>query len=131
MAKVFRKKMARGVELTVDQVFDPISAMAAELSAGNIEASQLQARYATFRMNFNIPWMGSKYFYDNRTIQLEGELTSVGSGYAPPSGSILGQATTANSPSTGSGLTLDIVKEGGEAMGDAARVMTIQTQLLL
>ena len=121
MAKVFRKKMARGVELTVDQVFDPISAMATELSTGNIEASQLEARYATFRMNFNIPWMGSKYFYDNRTIQLEGELLSVGSGYAPPSGSILGQATTANSPSTGSGLTLDIVKEGGEVVSATIR----------
>ena len=121
MAKVFRKKMARGVELTVDQVFDPISAMAAELSAGNIEASQLQARYATFRMNFNIPWMGSKYFYDNRTIQLEGELTSGGSGYAPASGSIQGETTTANSPSTGSGLTIDIVKEGGVVVSATVR----------
>lgn len=117
MAKVFRKKMARGVELTVDQVFDPISDMATELSTGNIEASQLEARYATFRMNFNIPWMGSKYFYDNRTIQLEGELTSGGSGYAgsgPVPRSVEGEvvAIVPASPTDGTGLTLDVVING-------------------
>ena len=107
MAKVTRKKMARGVELTVDQVFDPISAMATELSNARIEAEQLEHRYATFRMNFNIPWLGSKYFYDNRTSGVTGVLSSGGTGYAP--GAATRVATTGGS---GSGLTVDIFVTG-------------------
>ena len=108
MGKVTRKKMARGVELTVDQVFDPISAMAAELTAGTIEGDQLEARYATFRMNFNIPWMGSKYFYDNRTSGVTGVLVSGGTAYTP--GAATRVATTGGS---GSGLTVDIFVDAG------------------
>ena len=66
MAKVTRKKIPRGVELTVDHVFDPLEDMAAEMVASNIDTSQRQSKYGTFRVNFNIPWIDSKYFFDNR-----------------------------------------------------------------
>ena len=102
MAKVTRKKMARGVELTVDQVFDPISAMATELSNARIEGEQLEHRYATFRMNFNIPWLGSKYFYDNRTSGVTGVLSSGGEGYTNVAATRV--ATTGGS---GTGLTVN------------------------
>ena len=85
MGKVTRKKLGRGIELTVDQVFDPIVDMKNQLqhTAGGtgIEAEQLQARYATFRLNYNIPWLGSKYFHDNRTIGTELEQTVGGTGF--------------------------------------------------
>lgn len=108
MAKVTRKKMGRGVELTVDQVFDPIKEMRDEI--GNIEAEQMQARYATFRLNFNIPWLGSKYFYDNRTIGTTAEMTSAGTGYTDPAGEYYAVSTTGGA---GSGLLVDIVIGAG------------------
>lgn len=108
MAKVTRKKMGRGVELTVDQVFDPIKEMRDEI--GNIEAEQMQARYATFRLNFNIPWLGSKYFYDNRTIGTTAEMTSAGTGYTAAAGEYYAVSITGGA---GSGLLVDIVIGAG------------------
>ena len=66
MAKVTRKKLPRGVKLTVDHVFDPIEDMKDEIVASSVDTSQRKKKYGTFRVNFNIPWIDSKYFYDNR-----------------------------------------------------------------
>ena len=71
MAKVTRKKIPRGVELTVDHVFDPLEDMAAEMVASNIDTSQRQSKYGTFRVNFNIPWIDSKFFFDNRSTDTD------------------------------------------------------------
>ena len=76
MAKVTRKKLARGVELTVSHVFDPIGqkagallsgGMAKELEDSNIDLPQREDQFSSFRVNFSVPWLDSKYFYDNGT----------------------------------------------------------------
>ena len=109
MAKVTRKKLGRGVELVVDQVFDPMVDMASEI--GNIEADQMQARYATFRMNFNIPWLGSKYFYDNRTIGTTATThrTAPATTYPSVPGWVYGVPVDGGS---GEGLTVNILLTG-------------------
>ena len=66
MAKVTRKKIPRGVELTPDHAFEPIEDMKDEIVSSNIDADQRKKKYSTFRLNFNIPWLDSKYFFDNR-----------------------------------------------------------------
>ena len=65
MAKVTRKGITRGVELTPEIVTDPLTAMKTEIEGVNIEGEQIEGKYTTFRMNFNIPWLDSKYFFDN------------------------------------------------------------------
>jgi len=67
MAKVTRKKIPRGVELTPDHAFEPIEDMKDEIVASGVDANQRKRKYSTFRLNFNVPWLDSKYFYDNRT----------------------------------------------------------------
>ena len=67
MAKVTRKKIPRGVELTADHAFEPIEDMKDEITSSNISADQRKKKYSTFRLNFNVPWLDAKYFYDNRT----------------------------------------------------------------
>ena len=111
MGKVTRKKLGRGIELTVDQVFDPLVGMKAQVE-GNIEAEQLQARYATFRLNYNIPWLGSKYFYDNRTIGTELEYTS-STGAFVPAGPVWYHGAPTTTSGAGTGLTVDIQVTGG------------------
>lgn len=81
MAKVSRKKLARGVELTVNHVFDPIDDMRRELDTANIQEEQLDANNGTFRLNFNIPWLDSKYFYDNRTSGVTATVKTPGDTY--------------------------------------------------
>jgi len=114
MAKVTRKKMGRGVELTVDQVFDPIRSMDTELSLSNIESEQMEKGESIFRLNFNIPWLGSKYFHDNRTSGVSITIKDVGTSYIV-SGNL---ATTTGG--AGSGLTVDILEVG--AGGEVERV---------
>ena len=65
MAKVTRKKLPRGVELTVDHVFKPMQDMRTEVTTSNIDTDQRKKKYGTFRVSFNIPWVDSKYFFDN------------------------------------------------------------------
>lgn len=71
MAKVTRKGITRGVELTPEIVTDPLTAMKTEIEGVNIEGEQIEGKYTTFRMNFNIPWLDSKYFFDNAEIDQE------------------------------------------------------------
>lgn len=77
MAKITRKKLARGVELVADSVFDPIGqkaggllvgGMANEIEGSNIDIDQRNERFSPFRVNFSVPWIDSKYFVDNATI---------------------------------------------------------------
>lgn len=107
MAKVTRKKMARGVELTVDQVFEPITDMRLQLTTSNIESEQMQRGEGTFRLNFNIPWLGSKYFYDNRSINASVAIQDAGTNYA--TGSDIPTTTLGS----GLGLTVNILEVGG------------------
>ena len=71
MAKVTRKGIPRGVELTAERVTDPLSAMATEIGNANIEAEQIDGKYTTFRLNFTVPWLDNKYFFDNADIDEE------------------------------------------------------------
>ena len=77
MAKVTRKKLARGVKLTVSHVFDPIGkkagaaltgGMADEIEESNIDLTQRVEAFSSFRVNFSVPWLDSKYFFDNATV---------------------------------------------------------------
>tara|TARA_R110002012_G_scaffold9888_3_gene45956 strand:- start:12257 stop:14440 length:2184 start_codon:yes stop_codon:yes gene_type:complete len=77
MAKVTRKKLARGVKLTVSHVFDPIGkkagaaltgGMADEIEESNIDLTQRVEAFNSFRVNFSVPWLDSKYFFDNATV---------------------------------------------------------------
>ena len=112
MAKVTRKKMARGVELTVDQVFDPISSMATQLNTSGIEAEQMQRGDGTFRLNFNIPWLGSKYFHDNRTSGITATIQDAGTGYVVAGNVATTPLVPPVGPTAGSGLTIDILEVG-------------------
>ena len=71
MAKVTRKGITRGVELTPEIVTDPLTAMKTEIEGVSIESEQIEGKYTTFRMNFTIPWVDSKYFFDNAEIDPE------------------------------------------------------------
>jgi len=102
MAKVTRKKLARGVELTVDQVYGPIDAMGSELSRSAVETDQMATPSSVFRLNFNIPWMDSKYFYDNRTSGTTVAIKVGGTGYATVVHTTTGGA--------GSGLTVTVLE---------------------
>tara|TARA_R100001163_G_scaffold65547_1_gene63197 strand:- start:1073 stop:3127 length:2055 start_codon:yes stop_codon:yes gene_type:complete len=75
MAKVKRKKIPRGVELTPGHVFDPITDMKDEINSSDVDISQRKKKYGTFRLNFNIPWLDNKYFFDNRTLGYEADGT--------------------------------------------------------
>ena len=108
MGKVTRKKLARGVELTVDQVYDPMEAMAFELNRSTVEAEQMATPSSVFRLNFNIPWMDSKYFYDNRTPGTTVAIKDGGDGYA-------NTGVYETSGGAGSGLTVNILEVGGTA----------------
>ena len=61
MGKVTKKDLARGTKLTFDHVVDPLTEIAADLSAANLSnndgiiSSQYSHPNGTFRLNFNIP----------------------------------------------------------------------------
>ena len=62
MAKITRKKLARGTKLQVDQMHGPMSDTATQLSAGRINQSQLEAGDSTFRVNLFVPYIGMQLF---------------------------------------------------------------------
>lgn len=55
MAKITRKKLARGAKLVTEHVFTPASAAQTQMTTANIEAEQLTSQYAPFRVNLSIP----------------------------------------------------------------------------
>jgi hypothetical protein len=64
MSKITRAKLARGAKLLVDHIFTPLTAAQNELTARRINADQVQADYAPFRVNLSIPRLSAA---SNRT----------------------------------------------------------------
>lgn len=62
MAKITRKKLARGTKLQVDQMHGPITSTAAQISNANIVADQMSTDESTFRVNLWVPYIGSQLF---------------------------------------------------------------------
>ncbi len=60
MAKITRKRLARGTKLSPDHVTAPLAAAASELHNINIERSQMQAPTAPFCVNLSFPYIGSE-----------------------------------------------------------------------
>tara|TARA_Y100001938_G_scaffold27342_4_gene36845 strand:+ start:2972 stop:4666 length:1695 start_codon:yes stop_codon:yes gene_type:complete len=60
MAKVTRSKLSRGLKLLVEQVFDPISAVASELSlpAKLVSRDQRDEQWGKTRLTWSVPAMG-------------------------------------------------------------------------
>ena len=42
--------------------------MKPELDGVNIEGEQIEREYTPFRLNFSIPWLDNKYFFDNAEV---------------------------------------------------------------
>jgi hypothetical protein len=65
MSKIDRTRLARGTKLLTDHVHVPLSSIAAQLNASNVDAYQLQQRHGTFRINLNFASIGAEGpFYD-------------------------------------------------------------------
>jgi hypothetical protein len=60
VAKITRKRLARGTKLSPDHVTAPLSAAATELEDINIDRSQMQAPMAPFCVNLSLPYLGSE-----------------------------------------------------------------------
>lgn len=57
MAKITRKKLARGVKLLTDHIFTPLKAAQDVFTenSGSVETKQVEAKYAPMRINLSIP----------------------------------------------------------------------------
>ena len=64
MSKITRAKLARGAKLLVDHIFSPLTSAQNELTSRRINADQVQADYAPFRVNLSIPRLSAA---SNRT----------------------------------------------------------------
>ena len=62
MAKITRKRLARGTKLSPDHVTAPLSAAATELEDVNIDRSQMQAPMAPFCVNLSLPYLGHEAY---------------------------------------------------------------------
>lgn len=60
MAKITRKRMARGLKLTQQHVFDPLHDAGDALS-GQVTYDQMADGYGTFRVTWNIPILGGTF----------------------------------------------------------------------
>ena len=69
MSKVTRKNLTRGVRLTRQHVYTPMTAVAAELTNVNINRENLLKSWAPFRINFHVPWLDGKYFENSDTLR--------------------------------------------------------------
>mgnify|MGYP003144794616 FL=1 len=59
MAKISRKKLSRGVKLTPEHVYPPLSAAASQLQSVAVEREQMQRGSAPFRVNLTLPYLAS------------------------------------------------------------------------
>ena len=133
MAKVTRKSIPRGVELTPEIVTDPLAAMKTELEGVNIEGEQLEGKYTTFRMNFTIPWLDSKYFLDNADIDQEDPIAADAADcsapyYIPFCLPPLQGDFDADKPSVSFGQPVPILDEIGLSFDQAAEATTLVNQ---
>lgn len=61
MAKITRKKLARGTKLFTQQTHTALQSEATKLSAATVEREEFEAQYGTFRINLNIPFLNSSF----------------------------------------------------------------------
>ena len=61
MAKVTRKRLARGTKLTPDHIQTPMLSIATELNNATVSQEQLEANDGTFRVNMHIPYLASDF----------------------------------------------------------------------
>lgn len=66
MAKVTRKRLARGTKLTTEHIFTPIGTTGSpsighQLNNAGLDAENLPKRFAPFRVNLSIPHIDSRY----------------------------------------------------------------------
>lgn len=66
MAKVNRQKLERGKKLVKEHVFTPLASIVTDLNGAGIDAEQLEAEWAPFRLNYSVPYFGS----DSRSSDL-------------------------------------------------------------
>jgi len=59
MAKVTRKKAARGIELAPGHVFDVLDAVAAEVVSSSVDAGQLSRSRGVFPLSLTLPYIGT------------------------------------------------------------------------
>jgi len=61
VAKVSRKRLARGTKLTTDHIQTPMASIASEINNGTIEQEQLADNDGSFRINLHIPYLASDF----------------------------------------------------------------------
>lgn len=61
MAKVTRKRLARGTKLTADHIQTPLADIAAQLNTGAIEHEQMEGDSGSFRINLHIPYLAGDF----------------------------------------------------------------------
>lgn len=76
MAKITRKKLARGTKLQVEQMHGPMASAATQISNANIVADQLQAENSTFRVNLWVPYIGMQLFQPYNRVGLYADHTA-------------------------------------------------------
>jgi len=133
MAKVTRKGITRGVELTPEIVTDPLTAMKTEIEGVNIEGEQIEGKYTTFRMNFTIPWLDNKYFFDNAEIDQEDPVAADAADcsapyYIPFCLPPLQEDFDADKPSVSFGQPIPILDEIGLSFDQQAEATTLVSQ---
>lgn len=69
MAKITRKRLARGTKLTADHIQTPLASAVSQINAGNIEQDQLESSNGTFRVNLHIPYLASDFPFSENPIK--------------------------------------------------------------
>ena len=64
MAKQTRRVLSRSVKLTTQHIFTPLQAVAGVLTGATVDTENLEQAWGTFRINFHVPWLDAKYFFN-------------------------------------------------------------------
>lgn len=59
MAKITRKKLARGTKMVVEDVFPPLKKAADDINSVSVDKEQMAASWAPFRINLSVPYIAS------------------------------------------------------------------------
>ena len=65
MAKITRKKLARGAKLLKDHIFDPMISAQTQATTASLDSEQAAAPYAPFRVNLSLPVLD---YWSNATM---------------------------------------------------------------
>ena len=68
MAKVTRKRLARGTKLTADHIQTPLASIANQINDATIEQEQLEASDGTFRVNLHVPYLASDFPFSEDNV---------------------------------------------------------------